>query len=391
MPPSSSSSSSSGSSIADDKKINTVESTVEESNYDSEESFSRQAGILTMDDYVSIPASAVRLIFGKVVPTGVDEIPVRKEMANRILDEAHMMKRKRHLSHLTIKSFGQHLRNCHNIVCMVGAGISVSAGIPDFRTPGSGLYSQLEKYHLPRPEAMFDLDFFKKKPNPFFKFAEELWPGRYQPTPVHRFMKALQDSKKLRRVYTQNIDSLERQVGISPDLLIEAHGTMHSARCVTCKKKYPSEYVKKHIDDNKIPLCDICRVSSEDIMIDDKDIGKEPLSNLGNISGLVKPDIVFFHEEIPNVVLSTAENDFPTCDAVIIMGTSMQVSPFCSLQAFSNKSCPRLLITKGASEVARRSGLVTCDNFGYRDVEYDGDCDDGVSILAREMGISLDV
>jgi hypothetical protein len=47
------------------------------------------------------------------------------------------------------------------IIVMCGAGISVSAGIPDFRSPGTGLYSQLEKYNLDRPEDVFDLDFYR--------------------------------------------------------------------------------------------------------------------------------------------------------------------------------------------------------------------------------------
>lgn len=65
-----------------------------------------------------------------------------------------------------LKSFdlagaAEHMRNCSNIVIMAGAGISTSAGIPDFRSPGTGLYSQLEKYNLPFPEAVFHLDFFR--------------------------------------------------------------------------------------------------------------------------------------------------------------------------------------------------------------------------------------
>jgi NAD-dependent SIR2 family protein deacetylase len=55
----------------------------------------------------------------------------------------------------------EYMANCSNIIVMTGAGISTSAGIPDFRTPGTGLYSQLEKYDLPTPESIFNLDFFR--------------------------------------------------------------------------------------------------------------------------------------------------------------------------------------------------------------------------------------
>ena len=58
------------------------------------------------------------------------------------------------------------------IVCMCGAGLSVSAGIPDFRTPGTGLYSNLQKYDLPFPEAVFEINYFKRNPAPFFMLAK---------------------------------------------------------------------------------------------------------------------------------------------------------------------------------------------------------------------------
>jgi len=64
------------------------------------------------------------------------------------------------------------------IIVMCGAGVSVSAGIPDFRTPGTGLYSQLERFGLPEPEAVFSISFFKKNPKPFHMLAKELFPGK---------------------------------------------------------------------------------------------------------------------------------------------------------------------------------------------------------------------
>ena len=80
------------------------------------------------------------------------------------------------------------------IVVCTGAGISVSAGIPDFRSEKTGLYANLEKYELPRPEAIFDIAYFKEKPEAFYKLANEFLDcSKFKPTPTHHFIKLLQD------------------------------------------------------------------------------------------------------------------------------------------------------------------------------------------------------
>ena len=92
-------------------------------------------------------------------------------------------------------------------VVMLGAGASVAAGLPDFRTPGTGLYDTLEISGLPYPEAVFELDFFRTNPQPFYELAKALWPtDQSKPTKAHKLVRLLADKDQLVRCYTQNID-----------------------------------------------------------------------------------------------------------------------------------------------------------------------------------------
>ena len=83
----------------------------------------------------------------------------------------------------------------------MGAGCSVSAGIPDFRTPGTGLYSQVQKYNLPYAEAIFDLHYFNNVDRkPFHRIAKEMYPdpAEFKPTTAHKFVKLLHEKVRAR-------------------------------------------------------------------------------------------------------------------------------------------------------------------------------------------------
>ncbi|CAK5047630.1 unnamed protein product [Meloidogyne enterolobii] len=115
------------------------------------------------------------------------------------------------------------IRRSKSIMIISGAGISVSCGIPDFRSE-KGIYARLKDDfpELPDPHSMFDIDFFRRNPRPFYAFAKEIFPGQFRPSISHKFIKFLEEEGKLLRNYTQNIDTLERLAGINN--LIECHG-----------------------------------------------------------------------------------------------------------------------------------------------------------------------
>ncbi len=80
-----------------------------------------------------------------------------------------------------------------------------------YRTPGTGLYDNIHKFNLPYAEAIFDIDYFAIDPKPFYTLAQELYPsGHYRPNVVHYFVRLLHEKGLLLRMYTQNIDGLER-------------------------------------------------------------------------------------------------------------------------------------------------------------------------------------
>ncbi|XP_023339957.1 NAD-dependent protein deacetylase sirtuin-3, mitochondrial isoform X2 [Eurytemora carolleeae] len=203
---------------------------------------------------------------------------------------------------------------------MSGAGISTASGIQDFRSPGSGVYDNLSKYNLPYPEAVFELEYFKKNPKPFNSWAKQFFPGvNYLPNTGHYFIKLLEEKGKLSKLFTQNIDGLERIAGIKEDKLVEAHGTFNSASCISCKEAYSIQTLKTQILEDITPTCHKCQ-------------------------GLIKPNIIFFGEPLPGRFFDEAEFDCMFADLLICIGTSLEVYPFAGIADVTRHTTPRILL-----------------------------------------------
>ena len=256
-----------------------------------------------------------------------------------------------------------------NIVALVGAGASCSAGIPDFRTPGTGLYDRLGKHDLPMPEAVFDLGYYTQvTPVPFVEVCRSIWPGQDngpEPTPAHRFLKLLDEKHLLRRVYTQNIDGLESLAGIPDGKLVECHGHFRSASCVSCREPAPIGEVRATIlGDHRAPTCRSC-------------------------GGLVKPDIVFFGEELPDRFGELVHTDTAACDLLLVFGTSLLVMPVAGIPSWVDRDCPRVLFNREPAGSIGTSGAAAAAT--RPDLFLRGDCDDTVRTVCGLAGWAEDL
>lgn len=215
----------------------------------------------------------------------------------------------------------EHIKAGKKVTFFQGAGVSTGAGIPDFRSPKTGLYSNLAKLNLPYAEAVFDIDYFNKNPKAFYTLADELYPGKYKPTSFHYFIKLVQDKGLLHRVYTQNIDTLERVAGVKDEYIVEAHGSFAKNLCIECKADMPIKELRDAMNKKEIPTCKEC-------------------------NSYVKPDIVFFGESLPKRFFDTWDEDIDKVEFAIVAGTSLTVYPFASLPTEINDDVPRVLINK---------------------------------------------
>lgn len=272
-----------------------------------------------------------------------------------------------------IKAIADHLKKHPDskVIFMVGAGISTSCGIPDFRSPKTGLYNNLSKLNLPYAEAVFDVDFFEENPKPFYTLARELYPGNFKPSKFHYLMKLFEQRERLQRVYTQNIDTLERQALIGDTYVIEAHGSFAANHCIKCSKEFSLEVFKSKLEP-KSPS------DSNEIEFD--------YAKCDDCEGLIKPRIVFFGEGLPTEFFDAWDKDLKWLEEeknkqhlVLVVGTSLTVYPFASLPtevpAKVTRALCNLELVGDFKSNPRKSDLV-----------FHGGSDDAAENLAKELG-----
>jgi len=197
------------------------------------------------------------------------------------------------------------LKKARYTVALTGAGVSTESGVPDFRSPESGFWAVVS------PE-LFTIDGFKANPGAFYEAGLPLFRliERAQPNSAHSVLAWLEDQGLVKALITQNVDGLHQAAGSGR--VLEIHGTLKRARCLFCRQSSPVAEVLADIEEGLIPpLCLDCG---------------EPL----------KPDVVLFGEPLApayHQALKEAEK----ADLIMIIGSSMQVSPANQLPAMGDK------------------------------------------------------
>ncbi|XP_071129385.1 NAD-dependent protein deacetylase sirtuin-1-like [Mytilus edulis] len=284
-----------------------------------------------------------------LIPNDIDDFTLWKIVIN-IMSEPPPRKKLSHIN--TLQDVIQLLQNCTNIMVLTGAGVSVSCGIPDFRSR-DGIYARLavDFPDLPDPQAMFDINYFSNDPRPFFKFAKEIYPGQFEPSRSHKFINTIEKHGKLLRNYTQNIDTLEQVAGITK--VIQCHGSFATATCMSCKHKVSAEIVREDIFNQVIPKCSVCPPDSP--------------------TSIMKPDIVFFGESLSDEFHKQMTEDKDKCDLLIVIGSSLKVRPVALIPNSLPEDVPQILINREPLKHL---------NF---DVELLGDCDAIVEELCKHL------
>ena len=211
------------------------------------------------------------------------------------------------------KECAEFINQSNSIVVMSGAGISTNAGIPDFRG-ANGIYTTGE-YDSNRT---FGLQFFLEDSVPFYNFARDFlhFTENAKPTFTHYFFARLEKEGKIKGIITQNIDGLHKAAGSKN--VIALHGSFEKSYCLQCGKEYDFEAMRRKIFNETVPHCDKC-------------------------GGLIKPDIVFFGEQVKG--FSEAEELVYQSDLLFVVGSSLTVYPASMLANFARGRI--VVISKG--------------------------------------------
>ena len=206
------------------------------------------------------------------------------------------------------------IRQAKHVVALTGAGISTPSGIPDFRSPDSGVWDKAD------PMEVASIYAFRNNPGVFFEWIRPLTDTIFnaRPNAAHFALASLEANGRLQATITQNIDLLHTEAG--SQTVYELHGSLRSATCQGCHTKFDCLPLwQQYASDGRIPTC----------------------ANCGHI---LKPNVILFGEMMPALILRVAQEEAKRCDLMLVAGSSLEVAPAGDLPLIAKQAGAKLII-----------------------------------------------
>jgi NAD-dependent protein deacetylase/lipoamidase len=218
-----------------------------------------------------------------------------------------------------VERLAELIRESRCTVALTGAGVSVPSGIPDFRTPETGLWANVD------PMEVAHIDVFERDPARFWSYYRPRFQslGDKRPNPAHEALAELERRGLIEGVVTQNIDRLHRAAGSRN--VVEVHGSIETSTCRGCGTGFDLDAVEGLFDEAGVAFCSSC-------------------------GGPVKPDVVLFGELLPEDAIAAARDLAERAELMICVGSSLAVHPVAALPQLTLERGGRLaIVTKGAT------------------------------------------
>jgi NAD-dependent deacetylase len=217
----------------------------------------------------------------------------------------------------TIETVAGWVRDARAVTVMTGAGISTDSGIPDYRGP-NGVWTKDPKAERLATYSDYVNDAEVRRESWAKRLAHPAWGA--QPNAGHLALVDLERAGKLRALITQNVDGLHQRAGSNHELVIEVHGTIHFAECVSCHYRTPMEQAMERVRaGDPDPACKEC-------------------------GGIIKSATISFGQALDEDVLCAAAEAAEQCDLFVAIGSSLTVRPAAGLPEVAVRSGARLVI-----------------------------------------------
>jgi NAD-dependent deacetylase len=244
-----------------------------------------------------------------------------------------------------VERLAELLGQSRRAVALTGAGVSVPSGIPDFRTPETGLWANVD------PMEVAHIDVFERDPERFWSYYRPRFEtlGDKEPNRAHAALAELERRGLIEGVITQNIDRLHRAAG--SENVIEVHGSIETSSCTACGTAFGLDEVESLFDERGVALC-------------------------GDCGSAVKPDVVLFGELLPEAAIGQATELAEAADLMLCVGSSLVVHPVAGL--------PQLTLERGGRLAIVSKGETPYDDAA--ELKLTGELDEELDALVAALG-----